>query len=256
MAMQVIKPVVGALSDRWFAGELRRAGLEPWPRVMMEAFRGGELNLGMWSHHFRGPCSDDPPSGVITGFPRYDGGGGLEPELERFLAEGEPPIVFAMGSAAHVSAGRFYEMAADACRELGVRGVLLTGSVESVPRDLPDGVRAFGYAPFGELFPRARVTVHHGGIGSVGRALSAGRPMLVVPRAHDQFNNGVHVELLGVGRTRALHRLGPARFVRLLRQLIEDDGIRERAASLGERVRAEDGARVAADYVEAFCRDR
>lgn len=254
-AMGVARPVASRLFDRFFAREFARAGLATPRGVVFESFRGGDLNLGMWSRHLRGPCADDPAAGVITGFAFYDGppGSGLDPELADFLEQGEPPIVFAMGSAAHSSAAGFYAMAARACTTLGVRGVLLTGSGAVAPRDLPRGVRAFGYAPFGELFPRAAVTVQHGGIGSVGQALRAGRPTLVVPRAHDQFNNGVHVERLGVGRTRAWHRMSERRFVALLDELGSDAGLRERAGAVGERVRAEHGARVGADYAEVFC---
>jgi UDP:flavonoid glycosyltransferase YjiC (YdhE family) len=44
---------------------------------------------------------------------------------------------------------------------------------------LPEGVVAVDYAPFSELFPRAAVIVHHGGIGTTGLAMRSGRPMLV-----------------------------------------------------------------------------
>ena len=252
--MSVARPAVRLLSDYYFGRAMRRAGLSETRDALLGAFRGGELNLGMWSHHFRGPCGDDPPGGVITGFAWYDGrpGAALEPELERFLGEGEPPIVFAMGSTAHSSAARFYELAAAACGRLGVRGVQLTGGPARAPADLPPGVRAFGYAPFGELFPRAAVTVHHGGIGSTAQALRAGRPTLVVPRAHDQFNNSVHVDRLGVGRALWYTRLSGRRLTARLSELLDDGGIRQTARAMGDRLAAEDGARVAADYVEAF----
>lgn len=256
--MSVARPIIRLLSDRFFGRALRQAGLTDTRDVLLGSFRGGELNLGMWSRHFRAPCADDPPGGVITGFAWYDGDphAALDPELERFLDAGEPPIVFAMGSAAHASAGRFYELAARACARLAVRGVLLTGDPARAPRDLPPAVRAFGYAPFGRLFPRAAVTVHHAGIGSVAQALRAGKPTLAVPRAHDQFNNSVHVDRLGVGRALRFGRLSEPRLVRTLDALLNDDGLRARAAAMGERLATEDGARVAADCIEAYRRGR
>lgn len=250
----VVRPALRIIGDRLFAPALRRAGVEPGRGVFIQGCRGGPLNLGMWSHHFRPPCADDPPHGVITGFAWYDGppGAALDDELERFLEAGEPPLVFAMGSAAHHTAGDFYETAAAACADLGVRAVLLTGDNTKGPRNPPPDVRCAGYAPFGLLFPRAAVTVHHGGIGSLAQALRAGRPTLVVPRAHDQFNNALHAERLGVGLSRPFHRLTRRGLVRTLQTLLHDEATEARAAALGERLAEEDGARVAADYLEAF----
>jgi UDP:flavonoid glycosyltransferase YjiC (YdhE family) len=247
--------LAGLVTDRLFAPGLRGAGLTELRDIFFGSMRAGDLNLGLWSPHFRAPCADDPPGARITGFACYDGrpGAGPDPGLERFLDAGEPPIVFAMGSAAHHTAGRFYELAVGACARLGVRAVLLTGDPARAPRGLPPTVTACGYAPFSTLFPRASVTVHHGGVGSVAQALRAGRPMLVVPRAHDQFNNAAHAHRLGVGGVLRFTALSERRLVRALDRLLSDPEIRRNAAELGRLVREEDGARAAADHVEAFC---
>ena len=57
------------------------------------------------------------------------------------------------------------------------------------PTSLPDGIVAFDYAPFSVLFPRAAAIVHQGGVGTTGQAMRSGRPMLVMPYAHDQAGN-------------------------------------------------------------------
>ena len=49
-------------------------------------------------------------------------------------------------------------------------------------------------------FPRAAAIVHQGGAGTLAQALRAGRPMLVVPHAHDQPDNAFRVVRLGVAR--------------------------------------------------------
>ena len=64
----------------------------------------------------------------------------------------------------------------------GRRAVLLVGKeTANRPDRLPDGVVAFDYVPFSELFPRAAAIVHQGGIGTTAQAMRSGRPMLVVP---------------------------------------------------------------------------
>jgi rhamnosyltransferase subunit B len=68
---------------------------------------------------------------LITGFCFYDadaGNAALPAQLEEFLAAGEPPVVFTLGSAAVLAAGDFYEQSARAAKKLGVRAVLLVGT--------------------------------------------------------------------------------------------------------------------------------
>ena len=84
-----------------------------------------------------------------------------------------------------------------------MRAVLLTGGFE---QNRPDGelsdVLLVDRAPHQLLFPRASaVVVHQGGVGTPGQALRSGRPMLVVPHGHDQFDNAHRVTKLGVART-------------------------------------------------------
>ena len=45
------------------------------------------------------------------------------------------------------------------------------------------------YLRHSALFPRARIVAHHGGIGTSGQALKAGRPQLVTPYLGDQRDN-------------------------------------------------------------------
>ena len=120
------------------------------------------------------------------------------------------------------------------------------------PASLPEGVIAVEYAPFAALFPRAAAVVHQGGVGTTGQAMRAGRPMLVMPFAHDQPDNAERVRRLGIARTIPRHRYGAAAAARELGTLLDDPGYSERAASVGERVRREDGVASACDALEAL----
>jgi MGT family glycosyltransferase len=245
-------PALHALSDRWINRLRSRTGFAPGRNLLFGEARGGDLNLGLWSRAFRPALPGDPPQGAICGFPWYDGGrdAALDPELEHFLAAGEPPVVFTLGSAAVHSARDFFDLAARACARLGRRGVLLVGRDIPGPRALPRGVIAIPWAPHSRLMPRALVNVHHGGIGSTAQALRAGRPALVIPHAYDQFNNAVRVVALAAGRMLARHRATAARLADDLERCISDDAIAARAADLGRRLAAEDGARTAAGHLE------
>ena len=178
---------------------------------------------------------------------------GCPPDLARFLDDGPPPIVFTLGYSAVPVAGRFYEDSAAAARRLGRRAVLLVGKdPRNRPPSLPEGVVAFDYAPFSELFPRAAAVVHQGGIGTTALAMRAGRPMLVVPFAHDQPDNAERLARLGVARRHPrapIHR-GPRRdrvAAPARRPVLLAAGVRGRRAG-----RHEDGVRAACDALEAM----
>ncbi len=177
-----------------------RFGLPPVRRLMDGWWHSPHLVLAMFPDWYAACQPDWPAQTRLVGFPLYDERGvePLPPEVERFLDEGEPPIVFTPGSA-NLFGRDFFASSAEACRRLGKRGLLLTRHPEQVPADLPPGVRHFSYVPFSELLPRASALVHHGGIGTMSQALAAGIPQLIRPLGHDQFDNADRIRRLGVG---------------------------------------------------------
>jgi UDP:flavonoid glycosyltransferase YjiC (YdhE family) len=159
--------------------------------------------------------------------------------------------VFTLGSSAIWDPGEFYEHSARAAHELNRRAVLLVGKdMDNRPAELPPGVAAFDYAPYSELFHRASVIVHQGGIGTTAQALRSGRPMLVVPFAFDQPDNADRVTRIGVGRTIARRRYNAERAARELARLLGDPTFSERAGAVGRQVQQEDGVREACDALE------
>ena len=214
------------------------------------------LVLALFSELFAAPQLDWPPQTLVTGFPFYrpQNSKGLSAELMRFLDSGEPPITFTLGSSAVLVQGNFYLEAATALRELGHRAVLLMGEAarQVPPGLLPEGMIAVEYAPHSELFPRSAAIVHHGGVGTTGEAMLAGRPMLVVPDQFDRPDNAARVVSLGVGRQVSRDRYSAAVLAAELKQLLLDPVYEERAASVGHLLRAEDGVGVASDAIETL----
>ena len=221
----------------------RTLGLSPAPNPLLWG-HSPHLALGLFSPALAQPQPDWPARAHATGFPFFEQGDGLPPELERFLGEGAPPIVFTLGSAAVGAAGDFFQQSAEVARSLGRRAVLLVGRD---PRnrpvgDLPPGVVAVPYAPHAALFPRASVVVHQGGIGTTGEAMRAGRPMLVVPYSHDQPDHAARLTRLGVARRVPRERYTTALAALEIRRLSEEPSYAERAAAIATQVRAESGA--------------
>jgi len=212
--------------------------------------------LALFSPTMATPQPDWPPHTVVTGFPLYDrrdffGESETPPGLMEFLDAGPPPIVFTLGSSAFWVARDFYNDSISAARALGRRALLLIGHPRNLPSEnLPDGVAAFEYAPYSEVLPRACAIVHQGGVGTTGQGLRSGRPVLILPHAHDQLDNAARVERLGCGRLLPRPRYCARSAVRELKALLGDARYAERAAEIGKLVRQENGARAAADAIE------
>jgi rhamnosyltransferase subunit B len=254
---KALASVVGrAVVDRRINRLARALGYPVRRGVYFDEVLGGRVNLALWSSRFRGPAEDDPPHGRICGFCFFD----RDPEresaagqLEAFLNDGEPPVVFTLGSSVVHHPGRFYHLAARVCRRLGRRGLLLIGPPtpsNKIPSDLPPGVRAFHYAPYSSLLPRAAAVVHHGGVGTTAQALRAGVPTVIVPFANDEFDNAYRARLLGVSRTVPAPRLSERRLGAALGEVLEDPAFARAASVLGAQIRREDGPTTAALELE------
>jgi len=231
----------------------KELGLPRGRNPIFEGQHSPALVLALFSKLLSGVQPDFPPNTIITGFPFYDRKDGEPPppELLRFLDEGEPPILFTLGSSLVWVAKDFYRVGVEVARRLGRRALLLIGDERNLPRtELPDGVAAFDYAPHSLVMPRAAAVVHQGGVGTTGQALRAGRPMLVVPHGQDQPDNAYRCVRLGVGRTLSPARFTVGRVVRELSELLGNPAYGERAAKLGRLVREEDGTKRACDEIE------
>jgi rhamnosyltransferase subunit B len=79
-----------------------------------------------------------------------------------------------------------------------VRAIFLTRFTNQLPK-MPETVWHETYTSLRLLLPRTSIFVHHGGIGTIALALRAGVPQLVLPGAHDNLDNGKHLEKLGCG---------------------------------------------------------
>jgi rhamnosyltransferase subunit B len=226
------------------------------PRGQHPLFEGQFSPFGTLALHSRllaEPQPDWPANVTITGCVLYNGPEGLDAKLEEFLEAGPPPVVFTLGTSAVGAAGRFYHESAAAIQRLGMRAVLLTGGIEqNKPEDpLPDGVLLVDRAPHQLLFPRAAAIVHQVGAGTLGQAMRSGKPMLVVPHGHDQFDNAARVTKLGVARTMFPQRYKAARVAREIEALL-DARYRRRAEEVAAVVRREGGADAAAAAIETL----
>ena len=229
---------------------------EPTQDPLFEGQFSPRMTLAMFSPLLAHAQPDWPSNTHLTGFPLYD----MDEvqvqtisALDAFIDGGEPPIVFTLGSSAIYDAGDFYRQAVHIAHRLGRRAVLLTGKFEENQRLplLAPTIHVADYVPHSYVFPRAAAVVHQGGIGTLGQAMHAGRPMLVVPFSHDQPDNAQRVERMGIGKRIPRAKFSVSSAEAALRELLEDGRYAVNATEIARRLREEDGVAAACDRLES-----
>ncbi|KAH9124331.1 hypothetical protein AeMF1_004885 [Aphanomyces euteiches] len=161
----------------------------------------------MWSEHLV-PCpSDWDPQlydviGTVTESVNTTSSYTPSDDFAAFLASGPAPIFVGFGSMVIPHPAKTTQTIIDAATEAQVRVVIQSswsdmsngGSIE-----IPDNLFILGNCPHDWLFPRMAAVVHHGGAGTTGAGLLAGKPTFIVPFFGDQPFWGWAVEHVKVG---------------------------------------------------------
>ncbi len=192
----------------------------------------------------------------ITGFCRHVPP--VEPELwqraERFLAAGPPPVAFTLGSHSASMAGRFFQASIEAARRNGQRAIILGRSAEQIGVAESAEVACFPGLPFATLFPRTVAVVTHSGVGTMARALEAGRPILAIASpVNDQPDNARRVQRLGAALAMPLVRYDAESATAALGRLLHEPAYATAARQVARALSEEgDGAARAAAAIAAL----
>ncbi|MGE3276995.1 MAG: glycosyltransferase [Vicinamibacterales bacterium] len=187
--------------------------------------------------------ADWPPNVHVTGYWFVDDAPTYRPPdaLAGFIGEGPPPVAIGFSSQVGRDREGLTAVVRDAVALAGVRAVVLSGfgAVDAIDsRDL----LVVDAVPHDWLFARVAAVAHHGGSGTTGSALWAGRPAFAVPFGYDQPLWGERLHALGVGPAPlpAATLTAPA-LAAALRSATGTESMRTRAAALGAIIRREDG---------------
>jgi UDP:flavonoid glycosyltransferase YjiC (YdhE family) len=189
----------------------------------------------------------------VTGYWFLAPPAGWEPpiDLVNFIQSGPPPVYIGFGSMPSSKPEETTALVLQALARTGQRGVLSAGWGGLQNEGLPETVFTIGSIPFSWLFPQMAAVVHHGGAGTTSIGLWAGVPAIVTPFMGDQPFWGQRVYELGVGpKPIPRRRLTVERLADAIRCAVSDPGVRASAASLGERIRAENGIARAVAVIE------
>jgi UDP:flavonoid glycosyltransferase YjiC (YdhE family) len=128
----------------------------------------------------------------------FDDPSALDPELDAWLAEGEPPVFVGFGSMSGSGTDRISNLVIAAVSATGRRCVVGAGWAGFGDGVLPPDWRVVRDAPHALLFPRTAVVVHHGGSGTTAQALRSGVPQVILPLILDQFHHAHRMYVAGL----------------------------------------------------------
>ncbi|MES2830465.1 MAG: glycosyltransferase [Pseudomonadota bacterium] len=164
-----------------------------------------------------------------------------------------PLVIFTLSSASSNDAGDFYLQSFRAATALGMRALLIMGGLAKqsrLPEPLPTSVFRVDYVAFEKVFGYAAAIVHSGGSATSFKALQAGKPQIIVPHAHDQRDNAMRLQHLGVAAVIHRHRPGWKALRSAVNAVLNDQAMIEKATAVAARARAKDGVQAACDAIE------
>lgn len=193
-----------------------------------------------------GPVLSERPA--VPGFPWER----LEPGARRVLVT--------MGTLADAVGADFHGRVVRALELLRADGGEPVQAVFAAPPEglppLPSNAIAVDRVPMLELLGRGVLdaVLCHGGMNTVGEALSHGVPLLTAPIRHDQPFVAAQVTAAGAGVRVPFARVRPERLATAVREVLGDVRHREAAVRVGASLRACGGAGTAVDRLEALLR--
>ncbi|MEU7887127.1 glycosyltransferase [Microbispora bryophytorum] len=248
-------PVLGNLFRRvlgqGYDDVFQEFGLRP-VRDWVAYLTSAKTQLALWPEWFDAAGLPAPAGVVRCGFVLGDTAEGTVPDWA------EPPVLIT-GGTGQVLHDRFYEVAAQACRRIGRKALLVNRHPSFQPESLPDGVEWVPSAPFATVMPHVAAVVHHGGIGTLARALSSATPQVLLAHGVDRPDNAERLERAGVATWLPVTHWTEDRTADLLARALDSaapgaagGGYRERIAPLAADAASEDSVRVAAEHAEAL----
>lgn len=153
----------------------------------------------------------------------------------------------------------FFSWAAQAAARLRLVPVVVLGNNPIAPEEkaqlkasLPGGTRLLNWISYDHVFPRLKVIIHHGGMGTTHRAVVQGVPQVVVPHAADQRGQARRVAQAKVGLNLTAHDVRNGQLLPAIRAVSSDPSVQATARQLATDFAALGGPARAADLIAAM----
>lgn len=178
-------------------------------------------------------------------------------DLKRFVERSPAPLFLSFSSIPVSDPQRVLQTHVQAAKRLG-RGLVVQRGWANFNESLlaSEGDRPWvhfvDFMPQGWLLERTAAIIHHGGIGTLGRALRHHCPMVVEPLGNDQFFNAQRVIALEIGIAVHPHKVTPEGLAHLLEEKILTEARKQRVIALGEKIAQEAGLHQALMAIQRY----
>lgn len=224
--------------------------LAPVKRVFQNGLFSDQMNICLFPEWFARPQPDWPPNTICTGFIAPPGMAPAHEDILRtFLKDREAPLVFTAGTTMPTGQ-KFFELAVQSARKLGMPAILLSQDHSQVPSSLPDNCLYLPFYPLEQLLPHAAALVHSGGIGTLAQGITAGIPQVIIPMTNDQPDNADRIQHLGLGDVVMPRHLSVRNLVEKLKNVLNNDDIRLRCREYSQKVNFDKALEHTADLLE------
>jgi MGT family glycosyltransferase len=174
------------------------------------------------------------------------------------IPENIPLALITLGSTFTGDLG-FFSWAAQAAARLRLVPIVVLGKnpIAAEEKDklkaaLPPGTRLLNWLDYDHVFPRLKVIIHHGGMGTTHRAVIQGIPQVVVPHAADQRGQARRVAQAKVGLNLSAHDVKNGALLPAIRAVTTDENVIGNARQLAADFAALGGTDQAATLITAL----
>ncbi len=229
------------LQGRYFA-----QGLTP-------AVQSPDLHISYFSRYWHQSDPDVlPQTQFVGGMPSTPLG--APPDWLRALPEEAPCGLVTLGTVFTGDLG-FLSWAAQGLARIGLIPIVVLGrpisAEEKAPlkKALPPGTRLLTWVDFDHVFPRLKIIVHHGGMGTTHAAVVHGIPQVIAPHGADQRGQARRAAQAKVALNLTAIDIRRGQLMPAIAAVATDPVVRETAARLAQEFAALGGPSRAAELI-------
>ncbi len=234
----------------------KECGIQPVKSVLDEILFSKFLNLVSYSKNLVGKNPSDWEGRHYTcGYlnPPNKYSNWEKPEsLTKFIRKGEKPVFISLGNMyiyeKDISVPQ--QIIIDAIQKAKTRAIFLSKWDDNSP-EYEDIYKLSGFISYNKVLPFCSLMIHHGGTGTIHYAASNGCPSIVIPYGMDQPYNASILENAGIC-SEIIHRkdINAEKLSNAIIRALKDNALTKNAQTLAEKMKDEDGAKLAADLME------
>ncbi|MBL1177251.1 glycosyltransferase [Pantanalinema sp. GBBB05] len=175
--------------------------------------------------------------------------------LKEFVERSPSPLFLSFSSIPVTDPQRVLNVHLQAAKALG-RGLVVQRGWANFNESLLENEGDRQHVCFVDFMPQAWLLenvgaiIHHGGVGTIARALRHNCPMVVEPLGNDQFFNAKRILSLKIGTAVHPHKVTVEGLASLLEGKVLTSEVKHNTMILGEEIRSEDSLRNACNIIQ------